>query len=249
MNYMNNNVKDETKVIKEFPCKYNPYIFKACLLAYKNSESPKNYRQKYLIYYKDDTTCEVECPNFDPVSQNTSVSFSDDGEYIFIPNYEAGVLQIKISTGEKVAVIKAKHVFCICVCDSVLTCLCRESKRRVLLYDWKVGTEIGEVPAAGFRLSRISKNCIAFKKSDTLYSFIYLDEPKSVLTVKIQSLYGKTDSAFQIIDADFLNGVLKMKFYCSDDEKVGRIVESESTISCTPKITMFFENGIGGKMI
>lgn len=195
----------------------------------------------YTVTFLDASTKTILNSWFDPVLQNDDIVISCDGKYIFSPNYEKGVAQISIETGQIEYVYQAKHAFCILTTASSLICLHREYRRRLVRYSLTSHQEIESITATGVNIVQLSENCALCKRNDSQYMLVNMNNFSEHILLRPLDLCGVESDCFQIVGIKYADSGLKAKCYISNPDVVGQVLLVERELTLLPAMKEFIE--------
>lgn len=200
------------------------------------------WEYRYNFFFRDGTVKSVPSEQFDPVLQNGEIVTSEDGEHLFIPDYDRGIVQKSILDGNVECIYPMRHIFdMICVSGGLL-CLQRETHRRLVRFEIGNPHPVEEAKADGIKIFKIAKGTVLYKKNPCYYALSEACSLCSQELLSISKVFETHDPVFQITSAKYLAGKLDISYCVTDSQKRGRLQRKTGTFVLPETAQMFIKN-------
>ena len=197
----------------------------------------------FYIFYHDKSIQRVTWDNFNPKYYRAAISVSYDGKYLFLPDYEKGIVAIEITTNSVFAhYSKLKHIFSIWVTDTSLLCLHKENNRVLTRLNYRTDKVEETKKSNGLYIIPLTENCILYKKDFEHYVVARSDNLSVNMEITICEWFGMNDNNINISRANLTPTHIEAEYFYTDETDSRNILHGSKSLPCSYELRNFIND-------
>ena len=232
------------RLISETSYQFHPTVKKAEL--WSKGERDKNGKltryNLFCIAYHDNKVKQVSWKNYNPQYYRSAICISYDGQLLFLPDYEKGIIAIEISTSCIFARYNIKHVFSIWVTENSLLCLHKENNRMLTRLNYRSNTIVEDKKSNGLYVLPLSAHCILYKKDCEHYTLANSDNLSVSMDVTISEWFDVHDDNINISRATVTPEHIEVEYFYTDETDNRKLLNGKKIIPCSCEIRNFIND-------